>query len=544
MAGGRGAGKDGAGLPRGKPDWQALQKVTFDPAEARKDPLRWNFSPWCDHRTYMDISLARTLGDLRAAARELDPRTPVGIEGAQMPAAFGGYDLWRLSQVLDWVEPYDIGNAREIFGSFMPGKPILSTVGEQDARAAQRRLWHLLLEGDVGCIVWWSEDCIDFTKDDYPLTPRAAALAPVLRELQSPLARLFFRAEREIDPIAIHYSQPSIQVNWLLESTADGSTWLRRFSSYEAAHNRMAQRRQAWVKLLQDAGYTPRFLSSEQIERGELKDVKVLVLPDSLAFADTEGRAIDGFLDLSSAPRLLLGSSAAGAFDAHGKLGVSRSRTHDMLLFARPEYEKVWHLQSRRLSGGGEDGAGGVAGGGGPWNMAEYLEQRTLPPTPSRYEDMLHRLTVGVPPAVWLVPSGETAKTWPPSQFTGFSPRPPSSAHDPALSVRTHRYKLGGTARLLAFERNIVWQMGEDLKQRGGNEALAKPVTFEATLAAPGYVYELRLGDGSTGASRSRALGKVEKFTVELDPWQPSLYAVTPAPIEGDPVAALHALSK
>src|SRR4029453_16055060 len=159
MSGAVGAGKNGAGFPRGKPDWQALQKVLFDPKTAQANPATWNFAPWCDHRTYMDLYLARALGRLRDDLREIDPRTPGGIEGTQMPSAFGGYDLWLLSQALDWIEPYDIGNAREIFGSFMPGKPILTTVFEKDTDHAQRRLWHLLLEGDRGCIIWWSEDC-------------------------------------------------------------------------------------------------------------------------------------------------------------------------------------------------------------------------------------------------------------------------------------------------------------------------------------------------------------------------------------------------
>src|SRR5207245_405896 len=104
------------------------QALRFFPAEAGKNAMRWNFSPWADFRTYMDVSLARALDNLRQAAREIDPHTPVGIEGTQMPHAFGGYDLRRLARVLDWVEPYDIGNAREIFGSFMPGKPIVTTV--------------------------------------------------------------------------------------------------------------------------------------------------------------------------------------------------------------------------------------------------------------------------------------------------------------------------------------------------------------------------------------------------------------------------------
>ena len=184
----------GDALPRGKPDWQAVEALKFDPVAARQNPTRWNFAPWADFRTYQDISLAAALDSLRAAAHEVDPRTPVGIEGTQMADAFGGYDLWRLAHAVDWVEAYDIGNAREIFGSFMPGKPVLTTVFESDTAHARRRLWHLLLEGDRGCIIWWSEDCIDWKSGDYALTAKARALTPALEEMATPLARLFLRA--------------------------------------------------------------------------------------------------------------------------------------------------------------------------------------------------------------------------------------------------------------------------------------------------------------------------------------------------------------
>ena len=257
----------GGAVPRGQPDWQGLKALNFDPATAIAERTRWNFAPWCDFRTYMDVSLAATLGELREAARKIDPATPVGIEGTQMPNAFGGYDLWRLSQALDWVEPYDIGNAREIFGAFLPGKPVMTTVFENQTKPALRRLWHLLLEGDRGCLVWWSEDCIDWQSKNYALTAKAKALAPALQEMTSPLARLFLRARPVKDPVFIHYSQASIQVDWLLESTVDGSTWVKRFSSFEAEHNQQAKARNAWLKLLQDAGYSPQFISSEQIEK-------------------------------------------------------------------------------------------------------------------------------------------------------------------------------------------------------------------------------------------------------------------------------------
>jgi hypothetical protein len=477
MAGGLGAGKEGAGFPRGKPDWQALQKIQFDSSSATANPTAWNFAPWCDHRTYMDIYLSRTLGRLRDDIRSVDPLTPVGIEGTQMPAAFGGYDLWRLSQALDWMEPYDIGNAREILGSFMPGKPLLTTVGEQDANAAQRRLWHLLLEGDRGCIIWWSEDCIDWKDSEYALTSRANALVPVFKELQSPLARLFLRAEREVDPIAIHYSQPSIQVNWLMESTVDGSTWLRRFSSYEASHNQMAQRRQAWVKLLQDTGYTPRFISSEQIERGELKGVKALVLCNSIALSDEECRAINEFSENADDKRMLAGSGTSGQFDQHGRL---RSRPG---IKAPPKPvnkdSTTWCYEIRANAGDGMKN---------PVDLRDWLPQRgTAQALPEVFGNSAFRTVI-----------------------------PPPIVVPPELAIRTHRYRLG-PARLLAFERNPVWQMGEDLKQHGGNTALERPVSFEAKLPAKAHVYDLRSG---------KYLGLADAVPVDLDPWRPSLFAL------------------
>ena len=310
----------GDALPRGQPDWQALAAVRFDPETARRTPTRWNLSPWCDFRTFLDISLASILDELRTAVRALDPATPVGIEGTQMPNAFGGYDLWRLSQTLDWAEPYDIGGARAVFGSFMEGKPLLSTIGEADADRARRRLWHLLLEGDRGCVVWWSEDCIDWKSSDYALTPKGRALAPVLKEMTGPLAALFVRARREYDPIAIHYSQPSIQADWLIESTVDGRTWHRRFSSYEATANRQAALRVRLLRELRAAGYSPRFISSAQIERGALAggSWKALVMPTSLALSDEEVRQIRAFA--ARPGNRLLYDGDPGAFDAHGRL--------------------------------------------------------------------------------------------------------------------------------------------------------------------------------------------------------------------------------
>ena len=466
----------GDAAPRGNPDWQAVQAVKFDPAAARRSPTAWNFSPWADHRTYMDLSLARALDDIRAAALEIDPHTPVGIEGTQMPHAFGGYDLWRLSRALDWIEPYDIGSSREILGSFMAGKPIVTTVFESETRPAMRRLWHLLLLGDRGSIVWWSEDSIDWKSEDYALTRKARALEPVLREMTGPLARLFLRAEREADPIAIHYSQPSIQVDWLIESCEDGSTWLRRFSSYEAERNRLARVRGSFLKAFQDLGWSPVFISAEEVEKGGLAKFKVLALPGSLALSDTETKEIRKFLEGSG--RAVFSDGAPGLFDGHGKLRPS-SPLDDIFPPTAPGKAAFAATSTRKGAAHSRDG-----------DIAAHGRDRLSKEPSMEWSKWIAGQVKGLPVEVTVSP--QSART----------------------AVR--RFRLG-KARLLAIERNIDYQMSEDLKQAGGNKNLEEPIDIEAKLARAAHVYDLR---------EKKHLGKTDRITVHLDPWQPSLFAL------------------
>jgi hypothetical protein len=384
-----------------------------------------------------------------------------------MPHAFGGYDLWRLSRALDWVEPYDIGNAREILGSFMPGRPIITTVFESDTEHARRRLWHLLLEGDRGCIVWWSEDCLDFKSADYALTAKAKALAPVLREMTSPLAQLFLRAEPVRDPIFICYSQPSLQVDWLLESTIDGSTWPRRFSSFEAAHNHAAQVRDGWLKALEDLGYSPQFVSAEQIESGELaaQSNDVLVLSSVYAMSDKEVQQLNfsSLFATDAAKRHLFFDDWPGTFDQHGKLR-NTVPTHPF------------------------DGNGRFTG-----DPALYAAERLGPSPPAAAHDL----------ACWLA-----AK---------LQPQRPVISLPPSARVRVHRFRVPGGS-LLAFERNIEYTMSESLQQAGGNEALEKPVQLDVTLPQPMHIYDL---------NTQTYQGRADHIQFTLDPWRPSLFALT-----------------
>jgi hypothetical protein len=370
---------------------------------------------------------------------------------------------------------------------------VLTTVFESDTDHARRRLWHLLLEGDLGCIVWWSEDCIDWKSPDYALTPKARALAPALREMTSPLAQLFLRSERVRDPVFIHYSQSSIQVDWLLESTADGSTWPRRFSSFESDHNRQVRVRDGWLSAFEDLGFAPQFISSEEIESGRLRSLAdaALVLPSSHALSDREAAEISAFLDHpknKAITRAVFCDGVPASFDEHGKMRKQGALERFFPDSAASTSVFVSH-------------GSGTSAIEDPSDTARYASDRLNPAPPSDVPDWLRR-QLGTLRAEINVTSGDR--------------------------VRIHRFR-AGRAELVAFERNVEYQMSEDLKQVGGNEALEKPITVEARLPRMANVFDLR---------SQTYIGNTDHVRFTLDPWQPSLFALTENRLPAESIVA------
>jgi hypothetical protein len=104
----------------------------------------------------------------------------------------------------------------------------------------------------------------------------------------------------------------------------------------------------------------------------------------------------------------------------------------------------------------------------------------------------------------------------------------PADDNAPNPRVRIHRFQLGPT-QLVALERNIAYHMSESLKQAGGNEPLEKPVHVNVTLKKSAYVYDLR-------AQTLQAHGN--QLTLEINPWMPTLLALSPEPITDTNIVA------
>jgi hypothetical protein len=280
--------------------WDDVVPLTTYEIKDRERTKPGNFAPWADHRAYMDYSFATAIGRMRSILRAQDPATPVAITGVQAPGAFGGYDLWRLSQVVDSMEPYDQGSGRSIVGSFLPeGAPILATYFGSNDTTLRRTAWTRLLDGDRGAIVWDDdpERVILKSAPGMPITPRGHTLRDILNTIRSAAPQLA-PLRRQRDRIAIHYSQASIRAHWMFDSRDDGKTWPKRLASYEVEHSRLIKLRAAYVKAIEDLGLTADFVSYEQIEKGELMRGKyrALVLPGSAAMSAGECARVEEFV--------------------------------------------------------------------------------------------------------------------------------------------------------------------------------------------------------------------------------------------------------
>jgi hypothetical protein len=271
------------------------------------------------------------------------------------------------------------------------------------------------------------------------------------------------------------------------------SKWLRRFSSYEASHNHQAKVRNSWLKIFQDLGYTPRFISQAQMEQGELEKsgIRVLVLPSSWAMSDRERDAISAAQRRAQSPLVVYGNDLPGIFDAHARLRTNWSArfyqdNHLPPAVALPAaFAQLDATQGPPQSRSGDVGT--------------YARDRLKPVPDLSWAQWVatHRLPLTPPVTVPL-----------------------------EARVRVHRFRLGN-ARLLALERGIDYHMSEDLKQAGGNEALEQPADITAVLAEAAHVYDLRA---------ARYLGRLREIKCRLDPWRPSLFALLPEPVPEEQV--------
>ena len=156
--------------------WPDVMPPTTDQAVAQSGQ---NFAAWADFKEWMDVAFAGALADGTAAVHAADPRALSAIEGAQVPG-WGGYDYSRLARSVDVIEPYDHGDNIETLRSLNPRLVLLTTLFVSGAQATYR-VWHELLEGTRGLILW--DDNHEFAAPDGRIGARGQQAAPYFGEI-------------------------------------------------------------------------------------------------------------------------------------------------------------------------------------------------------------------------------------------------------------------------------------------------------------------------------------------------------------------------
>jgi hypothetical protein len=293
--------------------WDAVTPPTTTAALARTDG---NESAWTDFRSFMDEAFAHALRVGTDGLHEGDPDGLSGIEGTQAPGP-GGYDYIRLAHAVDVMEMYGAGDSTDIARSFNPDLVVLTT-GFGGGPAENRRIWHSMLQGARGLILWDSK--LDFVDDAGAPSQRARELAPLLLELRGGLGAQLIALRPAPSPVAILYSPTSQHVQWLLARRAEGTPWNDRTSETEwKDDNPMRRAIAATVRTLTHLGLPPHFVSAAMLEHGLLSAPgapRALVLPQALALSPAAVAAIRQF---QASGGVVVADGAPGAFDGHGR---------------------------------------------------------------------------------------------------------------------------------------------------------------------------------------------------------------------------------
>jgi hypothetical protein len=291
--------------------WDEVVPMTTDEALRRSDE---NFSAWADFKEWMDVAFARAVENGSDAVHEADPGAVSAIEGAQIPG-WGGYDYSRLATSVDAMEIYAYGENIPIALSVNPELILLTTSFEGGPRE-RHRAWRELLRGTRGLVLWDPKS--EFVSMDGALGDRGRAAAPYLHEIRRGLGVLLINSRQPARLISILYSPASRRVQWLLDRRASAEEWSRRTASTEYQDDVIKTSTRQFASVLEHMGVEHGFISSHQLQRGELRNgnYQILLLPHTIVLAESEAAEIRNFVARGG---VVIADSEPGLFDEHGR---------------------------------------------------------------------------------------------------------------------------------------------------------------------------------------------------------------------------------
>jgi hypothetical protein len=282
-----------------------------------------HIAQWVDGREFAQVSYSRLLAVCAEAVHSVDPDARVGYEGINHVDTWFGHDFWRMSRNLSFSSAYGVSRfiLTQAVAFYPPGSYTGFFTGSYPDMAwpayYRRIAWRVLFDGGnniqywsamggtAGDSTWWGLAAPDLSK--HSLT---SEFISSLQEIQSGIGKLLLAAGKSHDGIAIHHSYVNMHV-----STVRDFNWQPDEIVGYLGPSRLHAVWKATQLLIEDAQYKPTWISSEQIEAGELPNYKALVLPFSQALSAVEAREIRSFVRNGG---FLLADVRPGTCNEHG----------------------------------------------------------------------------------------------------------------------------------------------------------------------------------------------------------------------------------
>ena len=272
-----------------------------------------------DQWTFNDAYFNNFVGDLVDYSNSVDPETPCGFVGGQLPDAFGGFDYVRIARKVQFIESY---GANDYMRSLNPKCLNAATFFYGNTVDAVWQSWSQVAAGQRSMFCWVDEKWWEQKKSK----PWLDEIATTWKELTQKIAPLV-KGVRAKDGVALYYNHASLQMGWIMDAEAHGKTWPNRKAADPGLACSLLVHK-AWMNMLRDEGLQFDWIGyADVIEKGVPAEVKVLILPHTLCLSDAEAKRIKEFVTNGGT---VIADYMPGLWDQHGKGRAAGGALDDM----------------------------------------------------------------------------------------------------------------------------------------------------------------------------------------------------------------------
>lgn len=280
-----------------KSDWKDFFEVKDSFIDEQK--FKKNFAPAIDRAIYLEDNFIAQFKAIADAVKSVDPTMGVGLCASGL-----GNAMPDVLEHLNTVGPY-LGGEEIEFARCMPHVYLGETIGVYGGRniptrMREREVYHGLFSG--ANFSWFWATCYALKGDMSALPERSRRQLETYREVTRGVAALINRSKRENDGVRVLISRTAGRLEPLLPG-----------------HCTHAQARVSFTRVIEDLGLQFDYITTKQVERGDLvsSKAKVLVLGSVQTFTAAELRRINEFV---KAGGKVIADVTPGIADNYGRI--------------------------------------------------------------------------------------------------------------------------------------------------------------------------------------------------------------------------------